>query len=129
MLLMWGSTVPLIYYSFPCQPKLQAAYWLTITALAALCSTVTCWPQFSRPHLGPWRAALFGSFGVGSFLVPIVHGMIVRGIVEESRRVGLPWILLTLLFNTLGATAYTLKVSISLLITKVDTGRRTLFIF
>lgn len=73
---------------------------------------VTCLPQFSGPHLGPYRAVLFGSFGIGSFIVPILHGMVINGVKEESKMVGLSWIILTLFFNTLGTTAYILKVSI-----------------
>ena len=31
VVLMWGSTVPSIYYGFYCDPKLQALYWLVVS--------------------------------------------------------------------------------------------------
>lgn len=122
LLLMWGATVPLIYYGFACRPALQSGYLCVTSALALACSAATFWPLFSGPHLGHWRAALFGSFGVGSFLAPIAHSLALsleeegggrgRGVRAQARRVGLPWILATLLFNTLGTTAYTFKVRV-----------------
>jgi adiponectin receptor len=30
ILLMWGATVPLIYYGFYCDKNLQWAYWLLV---------------------------------------------------------------------------------------------------
>lgn len=32
-LLMWGATVPLIYYGFNCNSKLQKLYWFLLSAL------------------------------------------------------------------------------------------------
>ncbi|KAK3326618.1 hemolysin-III related-domain-containing protein [Apodospora peruviana] len=109
LLLMWGSTAPLIYYSFPCQTKLQATYFCLTTVLAVLCSVTTLWSRFSGPHVGHYRAALFGSFGGGSFLAPVVHGIAVYGYQTQSRRIALGWILRTVLFNGVGVVVYTLK--------------------
>lgn len=30
VILMWGSTVPSIYYGFYCDPKLQQIYWFNV---------------------------------------------------------------------------------------------------
>lgn len=30
VILMWGSTVPSIYYGFYCDPKLQQVYWFNV---------------------------------------------------------------------------------------------------
>ncbi len=132
LLLMWGATVPLIYYGLaPCPSSLsssspsqqlsltQTAYLCATTALALACSAVSVGVRrFSGPHLGAWRAALFGAFGVGSFAAPIAHGALLLlhrggggGWALQSRRLGgLAWILATLLCNALGAAAYMLKV-------------------
>lgn len=110
LLLMWGSTIPLAYYSFPCRTGLQVAYWMVDTVLAGLCSLATFHPAIGGPHLGHVRAVLFGSFGLGSFLVPIAHGIVLYGLTEQSQRVGLPWIVLTVFCNVSGGIPYALKV-------------------
>lgn len=111
LVLMWGATVPLVYYSFPCDPALRAGYWGLISALAAACSAVTFLPRFSGPHLGPYRAVLFGAFGGGSFALPIVHGVVVHGLREEWERAGLGWVLWTVVCDGVGVLVYSLKVS------------------
>jgi predicted membrane channel-forming protein YqfA (hemolysin III family) len=111
LLLMWGSTIPLIYYGFPCRPQLQVAYWAGTTTLAALCSAVTLLPRFSVPRMGNVRAALFGSFGLSSFVAPVVHGVLVYGLAEQAGRIALPWVGLTVVCNGVGVTAYASKVS------------------
>lgn len=112
LVLMWAATVPLVYYSFPCEPSLRAAYWGLISVLAAACSAVTFLPRFSAPHLGPYRAVLFGAFGVGSFALPIAHGVLVHGLDEEWERVGLGWVLWTVVCDGVGVIVYGLKVSL-----------------
>ncbi|ORY71499.1 hemolysin-III related-domain-containing protein [Pseudomassariella vexata] len=110
LLLMWGSTIPLIYYSFPCRNVLQASYWTATTALAGLCSFATFHPSIGGPYLGHVRAMLFGAFGLGSFLVPIAHGILIYGFAEQSAKVGFAWIGVTVLSNATGVLAYGFKV-------------------
>lgn len=112
LVLMWSATVPLVYYTFPCDSTTQVCYLILLTALASLCSAVTFLPRFSGPHLGPYRAALFGSFGAGSFALPIVHGVVRHGLEEMSRRVGLGWIGATVVCNGVGVGVYALKVRV-----------------
>lgn len=111
LVLMWGATIPLVYYIFPCHMGLRLGYWGLFTALAGLCSAVTFLPRFSGPHLGPYRAALFGSFGAGSFALPIAHGILRHGVTEMWSRVGMGWILATVLCNGIGVGVYAIKVS------------------
>lgn len=111
ILLMWSSTFPLVYYSFPCQGYLQAVYLTVITVLAGLCSLSTFHPAVGGPHLGHMRAIVFGSFGFGSFLVPIVHGVLASGLATQNQQIGLAWIGLTVIFNGTGVVAYAFKVS------------------
>lgn len=108
LLLMWGAAVPLIYYGFYCDKKLQIAYWSLLSALAVICSIVTFQPRFSDPFLRPLRAATFGSFAFSS-IIPVIHGIIKYGWALQSQRMGLKWVLATLGLNTLGATAYAVK--------------------
>ncbi|KAI0020300.1 hemolysin-III channel protein-like protein Izh2 [Xylariomycetidae sp. FL0641] len=109
LLLMWGSTVPLAYYGFPCEPAVHAAYWAATTVLAALCSVATFHPAIGGPHLGHVRAGLFGAFGLGSFVVPVAHGIRRYGLEVQSERVGLGWIGVTALCNAVGVVIYALK--------------------
>ncbi|KAK3385314.1 hemolysin-III channel protein-like protein Izh2 [Podospora didyma] len=108
IMLMWGANIPLIYYGFVCNPTLQFFYWSLTTFLGALCSAVTFHPRFSDPHLRAVRAATFGALALSTF-IPVFHGMAVYGYEIQSQRIGLQWVLATLAFNTLGASAYAFK--------------------
>ncbi|KAK7953202.1 hypothetical protein PG988_013896 [Apiospora saccharicola] len=116
LLLMWGSTVPLAYYHFgePCRhmhiSTAAMTYGVVTTALAMLCSFATFHPGIGGPRLGHARAVLFAAFGVGSFLVPVGHGVWAYGWAEQSRRLGLPWIGLTVLCNGVGVVLYAFKI-------------------
>jgi adiponectin receptor len=130
ILLMWGATVPLIYYGFYCDKSLQWAYWslvwaiqhfihywkldlqisIQLSAFAIACSIVTFQPRFSDPFLRPIRAVTFGSLAFSS-IIPVIHGIIKYGWDLQSQRMGLKWVLVTLGLNTLGAAAYAIKVS------------------
>lgn len=114
LVLMWGATVPLVYYTFPCDGawRLRTAYLGLFTLLACACSAVTFLPRFNAPDLGPYRAALFATFGVGSFALPIGHGVLSEGWEEMGERVGLGWILATVVCNGVGVGLYAMKVSL-----------------
>ncbi|KAK0725143.1 hemolysin-III related-domain-containing protein [Lasiosphaeris hirsuta] len=108
ILLMWGANIPLIYYGFICDPGLQLVYWSLTSFLALCCSIFTFQPHFSDPHLRPLRTATFGSLALSTF-IPVVHGLVKYDFALQYQRIALPWILLTLLFNVLGASAYAFK--------------------
>lgn len=114
--LMWGATAPLVRYALPCEADeaLRRRYGVLLAALAAACSAATFMPRFSGPRLGPWRAALFGAFGVGSFALPIAHAAARAGWAEMSARVGLGWVGATAVLNGVGVVVYGLKVSLVL---------------
>jgi len=33
VILIWGSTIPSVYYGFYCDPKLQILYWVVVSCL------------------------------------------------------------------------------------------------
>lgn len=109
LLLMWGATVPLIYYGFYCDPLLQKIYWGLLSGFALACSIFTFQPRFRDPHLRPLRAATFGSFALSS-VIPVVHAVAKYGWATQSKRMGLYWVIATLVCNTAGASAYAIKV-------------------
>lgn len=109
LILMWGANTSLIHYGFICDEHLRITYWSLTTFLAACCSTFTFQERFSDPHLRPLRAATFGSLALSTF-IPVIHGLVKYGYDVQHERIALPWVLLTLLFNVLGASAYAAKV-------------------
>lgn len=126
--LMWGATVPLVYYGFYCDsathsycywalvsdllahPKISKTNMRKFSLLAIACSISTFQPHFRDPYLRPVRAATFGSLAVFT-MVPVIHGAIVYGWQTQNQRMGITWVLITLILNVLGATAYAIKVS------------------
>lgn len=109
LLLMWGATLPMIYYGFICDPHLRNFYWALLSSLALACSVFTLQPRFRLPHLRPLRALTFSSFAASNIL-PVVHALTKYGWATQARRMGLKWVLVTLFFNALGAAAYAFKV-------------------
>ncbi|KAK3377090.1 hemolysin-III channel protein-like protein Izh2 [Lasiosphaeria ovina] len=124
ILLMWGANVPLVYYGFACAPALQARYWALTMVLAGLCGAATGRPAFHSPSISSppldkgveqhgtavLRAATFGLLGVASTFLPVAHGVLMHGAADHSERVGLPWVLATLVFNVAGAGVYAARV-------------------
>jgi len=126
ILLMWSATIPLLYYGFYCDLALQRAYWAMVrdsrlktillnvlmeklSMLAAICSLSTFQPRFRDPYLRPVRAATFGSLGIFT-MVPVLHGLYKYGWNTQSQRMGVVWVVQTLVLNITGATAYAFKV-------------------
>ncbi|TGO18108.1 hypothetical protein BTUL_0012g00520 [Botrytis tulipae] len=109
ILLMWGATIPLVYYGFYCDTAIHRySYWALLSLLAVACSISTFQPHFRDPFLRPVRAATFGSLAVVT-MVPVVHGATVYGWQVQNQRMGITWVSITLMLNVLGATAYAIK--------------------
>ncbi|RDW77169.1 hypothetical protein BP6252_05222 [Coleophoma cylindrospora] len=94
ILLMWGATVPLVYYGFACEARLRVGYWSM--------------PRFRDPYLRPVRAATFGSLAIFT-MVPVLHGIGLYGWEIQKQRMGIVWVVVTLGLNVTGATAYAVK--------------------
>ncbi|KAH8814042.1 hemolysin-III channel protein-like protein Izh2 [Hyaloscypha sp. PMI_1271] len=109
ILLMWGATVPLLYYGFYCDFTLQRTYSTLLSVLAVTCSMSTFQPRFRDPYLRPVRAATFGSLAIFT-MVPVVHGINKYGWDIQSQRMGVVWVVITLVLNVSGATAYAFKI-------------------
>ncbi|KAL8675469.1 MAG: hypothetical protein Q9168_000170 [Polycauliona sp. 1 TL-2023] len=109
VILMWGSTVPSIYYGLACDPRLQKAYWLNVTFLAAICIIATLHPSFRHPTLRPYRAAMYAGLGL-SAVVFVLHGLALHGWSLQNQRMSLDWMALMAGFNLLGATIYAARI-------------------
>jgi adiponectin receptor len=110
VLLMWGSTIPCVYYGFYCTPELQRAYYSLVSVLAVGCVYATLHPAFRRPKYRPYRAAMYSGLGL-SFIIPIIHGLILFGWETQMWRMSLDWMALMTTFNLTGGALYALRVS------------------
>lgn len=109
VILMWGSTIPSIYYGFYCDPGLQKAYWANVTILAALCIVATLHPRFRHSNLRPYRAAMYAGLGL-SGLVFVIHGILLHGWTMQNQRMSVDWMALMAIFNLTGAVIYAARV-------------------
>lgn len=109
VILMWGSTIPSIYYGFYCDPHLQKAYWVNVSILATLCIAATVHPKFRHPTIRPYRAAMYAGLGL-SAVVFVVHGVKLHGWTVQNRRMSLDWMALMAFFNLTGAVTYAIRI-------------------
>ena len=136
VILMWGSTIPSVYYGFYCNHKLQHIYWALVscllrftlvylliqksdnrvsllfgqvTTLAAACVLATFHRKFRHPTLRPYRAAMYAGLGL-SAIVFIVHGLIIYGWKIQNQRMSLLWMGLMGCLNLIGAVTYACRV-------------------
>lgn len=105
VLLMWGATIPSVYYGFHDLVKLRNIYWTVVSVLGGLCCAATVHPKFRTPALRPYRSAMYACLGF-SGLVFMTHCIVIYGFAEANRRMSLDWMGLMGLFNVLGAVAY-----------------------
>lgn len=109
VILMWGSTIPSIYYGFYCDPRLQKIYWANVSILATLCIVATLHPRFRHPTIRPYRAAMYAALGL-SAVVFVMHGILLHGWTAQNRRMSVDWMGLMALFNLTGAVIYAARV-------------------
>ncbi|KAL6623282.1 hypothetical protein ACP70R_033161 [Stipagrostis hirtigluma subsp. patula] len=72
------SFLPLVHYTFLCEPALRRLYMGSVTALGAATVAASLVPAFQAPELRPLRAALFSCMGA-SGVVPIAHKLALYG--------------------------------------------------
>ena len=109
VILMWGSTIPSIYYGLYCDPRMQKAYWINVSVLATLCIIATLHPKFRHPAIRPYRAAMYAALGL-SAVVFVVHGILLNGWETQNRQMSVDWMALMAGFNLFGAIIYAARV-------------------
>ncbi|KAL1986249.1 hypothetical protein VTN96DRAFT_6617 [Rasamsonia emersonii] len=107
--LITGSFIPSLYYGFYCEPGLQRLYGTMICALGIGCTCVCVMPQFRTPEWRPFRAVMFVSMGL-SAVFPVAHGLMLYGVEQMMRQIGLGWLLLQGFLYILGAVIYAARV-------------------
>ena len=109
VVLMWGSTIPSVYYGFYCEPRLQKRYWAIVSLLAIACVIATFNSRFRHPNLRPYRALMYTCPGF-SALGFVAHGLLLHGWETQNRRMSLNWMGLMMMLNLIGALAYVVRV-------------------
>ncbi|KAF1828931.1 HlyIII-domain-containing protein [Decorospora gaudefroyi] len=107
--LIWGSFVPVLYYTFGDEVELRRGYWAMITTLAAGTSVACIHPSFRTPALRPFRALMFVLMGL-SAVFPVLHGVKLYGVEHLRESVGLDWVLLQGVLYIAGAAIYAARI-------------------
>ncbi|KAF2428642.1 HlyIII-domain-containing protein [Tothia fuscella] len=109
VILMWGSTIPCVYYGFYCDPHLQSIYWGMVSVLALICAVMTVKSGFRSPNYRAFRSAMYSGLGL-SFIIPIIHAIGLYGWRVQLWRMSLDWMLLMASINLAGAATYAMRV-------------------
>ena len=109
VLLMWGATIPTVYYGFHDIVKLRNLYWSVVSVLGGLCCIATMHPKFRTPTFRPYRSMMYAALGL-SAITFIVHNISLRGFAEANRRMSIDWMGLMAALNLTGAVAYGIRV-------------------
>ncbi|KAF0914241.1 hypothetical protein E2562_027807 [Oryza meyeriana var. granulata] len=76
--LIVASFLPIVHYSFLCDPWLRRLYTGSIAAFGAAAVSASLVPAFQSPELRPLRAALFSGMAA-SGVVPVAHKLALYG--------------------------------------------------
>ncbi|GAU93702.1 hypothetical protein RvY_05600-2 [Ramazzottius varieornatus] len=108
-LLILGSFVPWLHYSFYCHQLEKYTYIGIISVLSTSCIVVSLWNKFSEPAFRPIRAFIFSCLGA-SGVVPTLHYTIANGWEKSVNEGSLYWILTMGALYLLGALCYAARV-------------------
>lgn len=108
VILMWGSTIPSVYYGFYCNPRLQWQYWAIVSALAVACTITTLNSRFRSPQLRPYRALMYTGLGL-SAIGFVSHGLVRFGWETQLQRMSLDWMAWMAILNLTGAALYAVR--------------------
>lgn len=107
--LITGSFVPSVYYGLYCIREIQILYWTMISLIGIGCGIVSTTPRFRTPEWRPFRATMFVAMGL-SAVFPVIHGLLVFGLSQMQRQIGLSWVVLQGALYILGAVIYAMRV-------------------
>jgi len=77
--LITGSFLPWVYYSFYCEPDIKMNYMIAIGVLGAVCTAVSLLKAFALPKYRALRGLLFLVFGMCG-IAPCIHSSYYHGI-------------------------------------------------
>ncbi|XP_069688026.1 adiponectin receptor protein-like [Periplaneta americana] len=108
-MLIMGSFLPWLYYSFYCHYQPKLIYLSIVICLGIIAIVVSLWDRFSEPRYRPLRAGIFMGFGL-SGVIPAVHYAISEGWFNAISQASLGWLILMGCLYILGAILYALRV-------------------
>uniref|UniRef100_A0A674D0G3 Adiponectin receptor 1a n=1 Tax=Salmo trutta TaxID=8032 RepID=A0A674D0G3_SALTR len=108
-LLIMGSFVPWLYYSFYCSPQPRLIYLTIVCVLGIAAIVVAQWERFSTPAHRPTRAGVFMGLGL-SGIVPTVHFTIEEGFVKATTVGQMGWFYLMGAMYITGAGLYAARI-------------------
>lgn len=108
-LLMVGSYIPWLYYSYFCEPITYIVYTTIVIIFGFTGVIVSLWEKFDKPKYRTFRAAVFLTMGL-SALIPGIHYAIKFGYKQALERASLGWMLLMGFFYVFGTMIYMLQI-------------------
>ncbi|XP_046447047.1 adiponectin receptor protein-like [Daphnia pulex] len=108
-LLIMGSFVPWLYYSFYCDFWPRIVYVCVEIVLGLSSIIISLWPRFGEPRYRFLRAGVFLSFGL-SGVIPAVHYSVQEGWIKALNQASLGWLILMGLLYIIGTMFYALRI-------------------
>ncbi|XP_035677963.1 uncharacterized protein LOC118416809 isoform X5 [Branchiostoma floridae] len=108
-LMIMGSFVPWLYYTYYCKEVAQYTYLAIVMALGICCIVISLWEKFSEPRFRAFRACMFLGLGC-SGVVPVIHYLISDGFNMAITAGQVGWLGLMGLLYIVGAVMYATRV-------------------
>ncbi|XP_050004274.1 adiponectin receptor protein 2 [Alexandromys fortis] len=108
-LLIMGSFVPWLYYSFYCNPQPCFIYLIVICVLGIAAIIVSQWDMFATPQYRGVRAGVFVGLGL-SGIIPTLHYVISEGFLKAATIGQIGWLLLMASLYITGAALYAARI-------------------
>ncbi|KAL2103219.1 hypothetical protein ACEWY4_000087 [Coilia grayii] len=108
-LLIMGSFVPWLYYSFYCSPRPRLIYLSVVCVLGIAAIIVAQWDRFATPQHRPTRAGVFLGLGL-SGIIPTMHFTIAEGFVKATTVGQMGWFYLMGAMYVTGAGLYAARI-------------------
>nr|XP_033808356.1 adiponectin receptor protein 2 isoform X1 [Geotrypetes seraphini] len=108
-LLIMGSFVPWLYYSFYCSPQPCFIYLIVICVLGIAAIIVSQWDLFATPQYRGVRAGVFVGLGL-SGIIPTLHFVIAEGFLRAATMGQVGWLALMACLYITGAALYAARI-------------------
>uniref|UniRef100_A0ABK0LNX4 Adiponectin receptor 2 n=1 Tax=Rattus norvegicus TaxID=10116 RepID=A0ABK0LNX4_RAT len=108
-LLIMGSFVPWLYYSFYCNPQPCFIYLIVICVLGIAAIIVSQWDMFATPQYRGVRAGVFVGLGL-SGIIPTLHYVISEGFLKAATIGQIGWLMLMASLYITGAALYAARI-------------------
>ncbi|KAB0390668.1 hypothetical protein E2I00_018828, partial [Balaenoptera physalus] len=108
-LLIMGSFVPWLYYSFYCNPQPCFIYLIVICGLGIAAIIVSQWDMFATPQYRGVRAGVFLGLGL-SGVIPTLHYVISEGFLKAATIGQIGWLMLMASLYITGAALYAARI-------------------